>query len=154
MTDVSCLILITPDFHWEEQTFIKCEQTNLISVVSKLENLLTKLIFQFYSPLCYPLSVRFSCIIVFISSQNLIYYFFSELLSNFSISVMLSICARLCDSHCSTLVPWYLVYHWFTGVSLYHVSMYYPLSNFCSIYYTVTLYGITLYPNEKSQLSP
>ena len=40
----------TLDFGPNERSFIKCEQTNLISVVSKLENLLTKLIFQFSLP--------------------------------------------------------------------------------------------------------
>ena len=63
---VSCFILITSDSHTEEQTFIKCEQTNLILVVSKLENLLTKLIFQFYSISPHPswLLSLYICIIV------------------------------------------------------------------------------------------
>ena len=63
---VSCFILITSDSHTEEQTFIKCEQTNLILVVSKLENLLTKLIFQFYSISPHPswLFSLYICIIV------------------------------------------------------------------------------------------
>ena len=78
---VSCFILITSDSHTEEQTFIKCEQTNLILVVSKLENLLTKVIFQFYS---LPLSTlsALSCISIIVLSlllsKNLIYYFFSS----------------------------------------------------------------------------
>jgi len=109
MSDISCLILITPDFHWEEQTFIKCEQTNLISVVSKLENLLTKLIFQFYLSL--PFSPIHSFMYLyhsFVSSQNLIYYFFSELLLyNISFS-KLSICVRLWQESLSviSLVMW------------------------------------------------
>ena len=68
MSDISCLILITPDFHWEEQTFIKCEQTNLISVVSKLENLLTKLIFQFYSISPHPSWLFSLCICIIVLS--------------------------------------------------------------------------------------
>lgn len=74
-------VSITPDFYWEEETFIKCEQTNLILVVSKLENLLTKAIFQFYS---LPLSTlsALSCISIIVLSlllcKNLIYYFFSS----------------------------------------------------------------------------
>ena len=63
---VSCFIPITSDSHRKEQTFIKCEQTNLILAVSKLENLLTKLIFQFYSISPHPswLFSLYICIIV------------------------------------------------------------------------------------------
>ena len=55
--DASCLPLISSDSAIERNKLhtVWCEQTNLIWSVSKLENLLTKLISQFSSPLT-PLS--------------------------------------------------------------------------------------------------
>jgi len=59
-----------------ERSFIKCGKTNLISVVSKLENLLTKVIFQF-SLSSSPLSPFYSFMYhSFVSLGNLIYYIF------------------------------------------------------------------------------
>ena len=154
MSDISCLILITPDFHWEEQTFIKCEQTNLISVVSKLENLLTKLIFQFYSISPHPSWLFSLCICIIVLSPLRTWFITFTLVWN-DISFlrrwrMLSICVSVVTVSVSitgNVAMFNLL------LSVPDVSMYYPLSNFCSICYTVTLYGITLYRNEKSHLS-
>ena len=60
-----------------KRSFIKCGKTNLISVVSKLENLLTKVIFQFSLSSAPLLSPFYSFMYhSFVSLGNLIYYIF------------------------------------------------------------------------------